>query len=156
MNHPIGAGNHSQRKEKAYFGLCSKACDIGIEAFECGEDASEVVASVVKALEDSEMTNAGYGSNLCRDGSVECDASIMSGDNMRWAGVGAISGIMNPVSLAHTLHKFQDEKQLCGLVTPILLTGKGATDWASSHGFKTDSILTCGKFWITTSNQGQN
>lgn len=146
MNNSTGAGSHNQRKEKAYFGLCSKACDIGIEAFECGEEVSEVVSKVVKVLEDSELTNAGKGSNLCRDGSVECDASIMSGDKMRWTGVGAMSGVKNPISVAHALHKSQDEKQICALVTPILLVGKGATDWASSHGFETDSILTCGKF----------
>ena len=140
--HP-GAGSFNQKKENSYFDLCSKACDVGIESFECGMDPIDVVSKVMQTLEDSELTNAGYGSNICWDGSVECDASIMSGWDMKWSGVGAMSGVKNPVIVARELHKAQDEKTVCGLVTPILLCGKGAADFAASRGFKTDSILSC-------------
>lgn len=99
----------------------------------------------MQILEDSELTNAGFGSNLCFDGSVECDASLMSGWNMRWSGVGAMSGVKNPIAVARELYKAQDEKNLCGLVTPLLLCGKGASDWASNRGFKVDSILSSEK-----------
>lgn len=125
--------------------MCSKACDAGIEAFECGSDPIVVLTSVLKILEDSDFTNAGYGSNLCIDGTVECDASIMSGWNMRWSGVGALSGVKNPISVASELYRAQDEKNLCGLVTPLLLCGKGAMDWASNRGIKIDSVLTSDK-----------
>ena len=37
-------------------------------------DAAEIA---VKLLEDREITNAGYGSNLAMDGVVECDASVV-------------------------------------------------------------------------------
>lgn len=43
------------------------------------------------------MTNAGYGSNLTLSGTVECDASLMSGKDGTFGAVGAVSGIKNPI-----------------------------------------------------------
>lgn len=37
----------------------------------------DAVEAAIKLLEDREITNAGYGSNLAMDGVVECDASII-------------------------------------------------------------------------------
>jgi isoaspartyl peptidase/L-asparaginase-like protein (Ntn-hydrolase superfamily) len=37
----------------------------------------DAVEAAIKLLEDREITNAGYGSNLAMDGVVECDASIV-------------------------------------------------------------------------------
>jgi len=45
----------------------------------------------LKSLEDNEITNSGYGSNLSIDGTVECDASIME-DSGRSGAVGAVWG----------------------------------------------------------------
>lgn len=42
-----------------------------------GGSAMEAVEVAIKTLEDREITNAGYGSNLAMDGVVECDASIV-------------------------------------------------------------------------------
>lgn len=44
----------------------------------------------VKVLEDREITNAGYGSNLAMDGVVECDAVIVDHEG-RSGAVGAVS-----------------------------------------------------------------
>lgn len=35
------------------------------------------VGNIYFVLQDSELTNAGYGSNLTEIGQVECDASVM-------------------------------------------------------------------------------
>lgn len=42
-----------------------------------GGSAVDAVEMAIKILEDREITNAGYGSNLAMDGVVECDASIV-------------------------------------------------------------------------------
>lgn len=42
-----------------------------------GGSALDAVEMAIRVFEDKEITNAGYGSNLCMDGTVECDASIV-------------------------------------------------------------------------------
>ena len=42
-----------------------------------GSSAVDAVEMAIKCLEDREITNAGYGSNLAMDGTVECDATIV-------------------------------------------------------------------------------
>ena len=42
-----------------------------------GASAVDAVEIAIKVLEDKEITNAGFGSNLAMDGSVECDATII-------------------------------------------------------------------------------
>lgn len=42
-----------------------------------GGDAVDAVEIAIKVLEDKEITNAGFGSNLTIHGEVECDATIV-------------------------------------------------------------------------------
>ena len=54
-----------------------------------GGSAVDAVEVAIKVLEDKEITNAGYGSNLAMDGTVECDATIV--DHLGRSGaVGAV------------------------------------------------------------------
>ena len=54
-----------------------------------GSTAVDAVEVAVKVLEDKEITNAGFGSNLTMDGDVECDATIV--DHLGRSGaVGAV------------------------------------------------------------------
>lgn len=58
-----------------------------LKAGSCAVDAVEMA---VRVLEDREITNAGYGSNLAMDGTVECDATIVD-EYGRSGAVGAVS-----------------------------------------------------------------
>jgi taspase, threonine aspartase, 1 len=55
-----------------------------------GGSAVDAVEIAVKILEDREITNSGYGSNLAYDGVVECDASIVD-HHGRSGAVGAVA-----------------------------------------------------------------
>ena len=61
-----------------------------MSVLKAGGSAVDAVEVAVKVLEDREITNAGYGSNLTIDGTVECDASILD-EYGRSGAVGAVA-----------------------------------------------------------------
>jgi len=84
----------------------------------CNGNALDAVVETVMVLEDSPMTNAGFGSNLTLNGTVECDASVMDGNNLQYGAIGAVSGIKNPVLLAKRLCEQQSIKFAYGRIPP--------------------------------------
>ncbi|KAK3677982.1 hypothetical protein LTR78_002077 [Recurvomyces mirabilis] len=97
-----------------------------------GGSAVDAVEMAVKVLEDREITNAGYGSNLAMDGVVECDAIVVDHFG-RSGGAGAVAQIKNPVSLARLLLDHTTQTLSLRRVPPNLLVGQGATDFAYEH-----------------------
>lgn len=55
-----------------------------------GASAVDAAEMAIIVLEDSEITNAGYGSNLTLEGKVECDATIVDHEG-RSGAAGAVS-----------------------------------------------------------------
>uniref|UniRef100_A0AAQ5WXE8 Threonine aspartase 1 n=1 Tax=Amphiprion ocellaris TaxID=80972 RepID=A0AAQ5WXE8_AMPOC len=130
-----GAGYHSESKAKEYKHVCKRACQRAVDQLKAGALAVEAVAAALVELEDSPFTNAGMGSNLNLSGEIECDASIMDGKSLHFGAVGAISGIKNPVLVANRLlSEAQKGKLSAGRIPPCFLVGRGAHDWAVSHG----------------------
>uniref|UniRef100_A0A3P8R7U5 Threonine aspartase 1 n=1 Tax=Astatotilapia calliptera TaxID=8154 RepID=A0A3P8R7U5_ASTCA len=130
-----GAGYHSESKAKEYKHVCKRACQRAVDQLKAGALAVEAVAAALVELEDSPFTNAGMGSNLNLSGEIECDASIMDGKSLHFGAVGALSGIRNPVMVANRLlSEAQKGKLSAGRIPPCFLVGRGAHDWAVSHG----------------------
>ncbi|XP_056020996.1 threonine aspartase 1-like isoform X3 [Ostrea edulis] len=133
-----GAGYHSTQKEDAYKTLCKTACIKVSRMLEKNIDAVESVTEAVRYLENSELTNAGVGSNLNIRGSVECDAAIMEGKQLMFGAVGAISGVQNPVTVSAKLLTRQLGKKLSlGRLHPSVIVGEGANKWARENGLYT-------------------
>ncbi|KAL8714375.1 MAG: hypothetical protein Q9220_001708 [cf. Caloplaca sp. 1 TL-2023] len=96
-----------------------------------GGGAVDAVEVAIRILEDKEITNAGYGSNLSLNGTVECDATIV--DHFGRSGaVGAVGQIQHPIHLARLILDYSTKPLSLRRVPPNLLAGPGATDFAES------------------------
>ena len=90
-----------------------------------GGSALDAVESAVRTLEDDPRFNAGRGSVLTRDGTIETDASIMEGDRLQCGAVAALVGVANPISAARKVLESRRH---------VLLVGHGALEFARSVG----------------------
>ncbi len=70
---------------------------------EHGDDAVAVVVCAVSMMESFELFNAGYGSALCRDGSVEMSAAVMRGSDRAAGAVAGVRTVKYPVRAALSL-----------------------------------------------------
>ncbi|KAI4142238.1 MAG: hypothetical protein LQ341_003270 [Variospora aurantia] len=96
-----------------------------------GGGAVDAVEMAIMVLEQQEITNAGYGSNLSLDGTVECDATIVDHYG-RSGAVGAVGQIQHPIHLARLILDYSSKPLSLRRVPPNLLAGPGATDFAES------------------------
>jgi beta-aspartyl-peptidase (threonine type) len=103
----------------------ARAVDVGWTVLAAGGTALAAAIAAVVALEDDPHFNAGLGSALTEDGTVEMDASVMAGDTLRAGAVGAVAGVRNPVRLAEAV--LTDGRE-------VLLVGPPAVALARRHG----------------------
>ncbi len=98
--------------------------------------AMEAVKQAVVILEDDSAFDAGKGSVLNTDGSVEMDASIMCGRTGNAGAVAALRNFANPVLIAEKVLLHTDH---------LILAGEGAGAFARAQGFSpvpVESLLT--------------
>lgn len=128
-----GAGFHSHQNEKIHLNAVSDAAKIAMSSLRSGSSAIDAVEFAIRLLEDREITNAGYGSNLTIEGDVECDATVV--DHLGRSGaVGAISHVRNPITVARLVLDESTKPLSLQRVPPNLLVGPGATDYAADKG----------------------
>jgi beta-aspartyl-peptidase (threonine type) len=129
-----GAQDPAQREARE-LGL-RRAFDVAWTSLQQGGSALDAVASAVVELENNPVFNAGIGSCLTEDGTVELDASLMEGARLQVGAVGAVRTVRNPILLAKAVMESQ---------RPVFLVGEGAERFAREHGFpvvQQDELIT--------------
>ena len=130
-----GAGYHSHLNEKHHLTAVNDAAKVGMAILKNGGDAKDAVEMAIRLLEDREITNAGYGSNLTMHGQVECDATMVDHYG-RSGAVGAISQVKNPIAVARIVLDESTKQLSLQRVPPNLLVGVGATDYAAERAYR--------------------
>lgn len=115
--------------ETSYKTALQAAMDAGYTCLMGGGTSLDAVKAAVVSLEDCILFNAGRGAVFAKDGSQEMDASIMEGKSLMAGAVSAVRNIRNPIELAYTVMTQSQH---------VMLSGKGAQDFAKLHGLKTE------------------
>ncbi len=102
------------------------AAAAGFAVLRQGGTAVAAVIAAVQTLEDDPRFNAGRGSTLTADGTVENDAAIMSGEDLSAGGVAVLTGFRNPILVAEALRREGNS---------VLLAAEGARRFALAAGF---------------------
>ena len=79
-----------------------------------GGSALDAVTAAVRVLEDDPEFNAGHGSALTHDGTVETDASIMCGATQRVGAVAAVPDLGRAIALARAVLETGEHAILAG------------------------------------------
>lgn len=100
------------------------AADAAWALLESGADALEAAVAAVESMENDPALNAGTGSCLRDDGSIQMDAIAAVGEG-RFGAVMALQDRANPVNIARLVLEQEFN----------ILAGAGAGDFATSRGF---------------------
>ncbi len=127
-----GAGVMSKKSmtaelQKEYISVLDHALQVGDSVLKSGGDCMDAVVKTIMVMEDSPLFNAGKGAVFTHEGTVELDASLMEGKTLGAGAVAGITDIRNPILLARTVMEKSEH---------VLLTGKGASQFAVEQGFK--------------------
>ncbi|TAE46362.1 MAG: isoaspartyl peptidase/L-asparaginase [Bacteroidetes bacterium] len=142
-----GAGAMSRDKmtpelEAQYRAGLEEALSAGETVLKSGGSAEDAVIAAITLLEDNPLFNAGKGAVLTNAGTAELDASIMSGRTGLAGAIAGVKTIRNPILAARLVMDSSEH---------VMLTGKGAETFASSHGLKTVK----NSYFITPQRQEQ-
>ncbi|KAF8037473.1 hypothetical protein BT93_B0383 [Corymbia citriodora subsp. variegata] len=108
---------------------CLRHClQLGVGALKSNKSPLDVVELVVRELENNPHFNAGKGSVLTTNGTVEMEACIMDGNTMKCGAVSGLTTVVNAISLARLVMER----------TPHIYLGfDGAEAFAREHGVET-------------------
>ncbi|MBA3463062.1 MAG: isoaspartyl peptidase/L-asparaginase [Deltaproteobacteria bacterium] len=120
-----GAGLIAEDRHARLLGGVRNAASAGHAVLLSGGSALDAVVAAVRVLEDDPEFNAGVGSALTRDGTVETDAAVMSGHDQRIGAVGAVPDLGNAIALAHAVLERGEH---------VLLAGAAALAFAAEVG----------------------
>lgn len=116
----VGEDRHARLREGV-----RRAAEAGDAILIAGGSALDAVVAAVRVLEDDPEFNAGTGSALTREGTVETDASIMDGATQRVGAVAAMPDLGNAIALARAVLDANEH---------VILSGPRAWDFAREVG----------------------
>ena len=104
-----------------------------IEAVKRGAGSLDCVEiGIVQVENDRRARTVGFGGAPNILGMMQCDASIMEGDSLMCGGVGALSGIRNPIKAA---------RKVMERIPHVLLVAEGAKRFALEVGLEAAEML---------------
>jgi beta-aspartyl-peptidase (threonine type) len=120
-----GAGREAPGDEGPRERGCIDAARAGWAILDGGGSALDAVVAAVATLEDDPWFNAGTGACATSEGTIEMDASVMEGAELRAGAIGAVERIKNPIRLARAV--LDDGRH-------VMLVGPQALRFAKSRG----------------------
>jgi len=121
-----GAWSIPPGEQEAHRAGCAAAAARGRDVLLKGGSALDAVEAAILAMEDDPTFDAGTGSVLVADGSVELDAGLMDGASLKVGAVAAVKRFKNPISVARRVLEASPHH---------LLVGPGAEAFAEAQGF---------------------
>lgn len=121
-----GAGGADSPDREERKRACVAAAEAARALLEAGASALDAVQRAVELMEDAPVLNAGTGGALTEDGTLELDASIMEGTDLRAGAVCALPPFRHPIAIARDI--LEDGRH-------VLYAGEGARDFALAHGY---------------------
>jgi beta-aspartyl-peptidase (threonine type) len=112
-----GAGTWQPERSQPGLEGVKRAAKNGFEILEKGGNAVDSVMEAVAVMEDDGAFNAGYGSSLNMEKSVEMEASIIDGKTLQAGAAGLLKDVKNPVRLARIVMEKTDH---------VFVVGEGA------------------------------
>jgi beta-aspartyl-peptidase (threonine type) len=114
-------------REAEYRSAISSDLQTGAKVLGEGGTALDAVESIIRAMEDDPLFNAGRGAVFTAAGKNELDASIMDGATLRAGAVAGVTRTRHPITLARTVM----EK-----TAHVMLAGEGADIFAQEQGLE--------------------
>jgi len=112
-----GAGTWQPERSQPGLEGVKRAVKKGFDVLISGGTAVDSVVEAVAVMEDDGAFNAGYGSSLNIEKSVEMEAAVMDGKTLQAGAAGLLNDVKNPVRLARIVMEKTDH---------IFVVGKGA------------------------------
>jgi len=103
------------------------------EMLQANNEPLDLIEESIKLTElESKVRTVGYGGAPNALGKVQLDASIMDGDTLQTASIGAIEDVLHPISVT---------RELMRRLPHVMLVGEGAKRFAEECGFQLSDVL---------------
>jgi beta-aspartyl-peptidase (threonine type) len=120
-----GAGHIAPERHDRMRAGVRAAAAVASAILEADGSALDAVVAAARMLEDDPEFNAGTGSVLTRDGTVETEAAVMDGETQRVGAVAAVPDLGTPIALARAVLDAGEH---------VLLAGPAALRFAAEVG----------------------